>query len=486
MNELAKLMQSEQSSLTGSRVAIIGGGIAGATAAVHLAELGIDVTLIEKGASLVSGPPICHLHAGGNLYREISTEQCIVLLKQSIDTVRLFPHTINNRPTVIAVPHSDGGSPEQLLGRLDTIQQCYQQLVDSDKANEVLGKPKDYYKLYTREQIEALAKREQPLAPSSMDEWVIPFAKHAELDALKFPVVVVSEPGWSVFRLAASATLALEKMANCQLMLNTKVVGIEEANNGWKIEVIDKQQQTDSLQVDYLVNACGYETGSIDDLAKKRRQRLVEFKAAYVTRWQQTDEQWPEVIFHGPRGTDRGMAQLTPYPDGVFQLHGMTKDITLFDDGLVASEQGSSQPQLPPRLLNKLNQGWDPQVMVQRSRRAIEHMAQFIPDYASADEYGTPLFGAQQIPGQDETLRAADVTFEGEHYARIEVVKGSSALEAAMKLVKQWQLADDRDERIEVLHPVLQGLTAEDVELRAEELARSRAYPAQLAQYYGE
>lgn len=67
MNELAKLMQSEQSSLTGSRVAIIGGGIAGATAAVHLAELGIDVTLIEKGASLVSGPPICHLHAGGNL-----------------------------------------------------------------------------------------------------------------------------------------------------------------------------------------------------------------------------------------------------------------------------------------------------------------------------------------------------------------------------------------------------------------------------------
>ncbi|MEL7292265.1 MAG: FAD-dependent oxidoreductase, partial [Pseudomonadota bacterium] len=455
-------MQSEQSSLTGSRVAIIGGGIAGATAAVHLAELGIDVTLIEKGASLVSGPPICHLHAGGNLYREISTEQCIALLKQSIDTVRLFPHTINNRPTVIAVPHSDGGSPEQLLGRLDTIQQCYQQLVDSDKANEVLGKPKDYYKLYTREQIEALAKREQPLAPSSMDEWVIPFAKHAELDALKFPVVVVSEPGWSVFRLAASATLALEKMANCQLMLNTKVVGIEEANNGWKIEVIDKQQQTDSLQVDYLVNACGYETGSIDDLAKKRRQRLVEFKAAYVTRWQQTDEQWPEVIFHGPRGTDRGMAQLTPYPDGVFQLHGMTKDITLFDDGLVASEQGSSQPQLPPRLLNKLNQGWDPQVMVQRSRRAIEHMAQFIPDYASADEYGTPLFGAQQIPGQDETLRAADVTFEGEHYARIEVVKGSSALEAAMKLVKQWQLADDRDERIEVLHPVLQGLTAED------------------------
>ncbi len=32
------------------------------------------------------------------------------------------------------------------------------------------------------------------------------------------------------------------------------------------------------------------------------------------------DAQWPEVIFHGERGTPNGMAQLTPYPDGFFQL----------------------------------------------------------------------------------------------------------------------------------------------------------------------
>ncbi len=40
------------------RVAIIGGGVAGATAAVHLGELGINVLLLEKGPSLVNGPPI--------------------------------------------------------------------------------------------------------------------------------------------------------------------------------------------------------------------------------------------------------------------------------------------------------------------------------------------------------------------------------------------------------------------------------------------
>lgn len=53
------------------RIAIIGGGIAGATAAVHLGELGLNVLLMEKGAGLVSGPPICHLHAGKSLSRNL-------------------------------------------------------------------------------------------------------------------------------------------------------------------------------------------------------------------------------------------------------------------------------------------------------------------------------------------------------------------------------------------------------------------------------
>lgn len=65
-------MQSENRQTTASSIAVIGGGIAGATAAVHFAELGLNVTLIEKKSSLVSGPPICHLHAGGNLYRDLN------------------------------------------------------------------------------------------------------------------------------------------------------------------------------------------------------------------------------------------------------------------------------------------------------------------------------------------------------------------------------------------------------------------------------
>ena len=64
-----------------SRVAIIGAGVAGATTALKLAMQGVEVTVFEKEQSPISGPPFCHLHAGGNLYREISDEQCVKLLK---------------------------------------------------------------------------------------------------------------------------------------------------------------------------------------------------------------------------------------------------------------------------------------------------------------------------------------------------------------------------------------------------------------------
>ena len=51
--------QFSQSPLINSdiKIAIIGGGVAGSTIALRFAELGIDTTLIEKGQSLVNGPP---------------------------------------------------------------------------------------------------------------------------------------------------------------------------------------------------------------------------------------------------------------------------------------------------------------------------------------------------------------------------------------------------------------------------------------------
>lgn len=480
-------------------IAIVGGGIAGTTSAIHFSELGYNVTILEKGPSLVNGPPICHLHAGGNLYRDISQDQCLTLLKQSIDTIRLFPHSLNIRPTIIAVPHSDGGNPDDLLPRLHVIQESYKTLIEKDEKNRVLGSPDDYFKLYDKEQLQVLALRTQPNSPSTLDEWCIPFAKHSNLETLKFPVVIVQEYGLSVFRLSAAAQLSLQKQPNCQVLTNCQLLSVDKVEadtkqssklqksvpGKWKLNYLDGEENLQSFQSDYLINASGFETGVVDDFIGSKQQRLVEFKAAYITKWEGCTEEWPEVIFHGPRGTPQGMAQLTPYADGVFQLHGMTEGITLFKDGLVSSSSDSSQPKLPARLQKKITSGWTEEQLQERTEAAISHMSQFIPTFSSALVGGKPLFGAQQIPGSDPSLRAADVSFAGDNYARLEVVKASSTLEAAQKIAKHWfELPISSD--IEIVHPKTMLLNLENVETKAVQLTQERGYPAALAIVTGE
>ncbi|USD66742.1 FAD-dependent oxidoreductase [Vibrio sp. SCSIO 43136] len=474
-------MSSKSLSPNNKSVVVIGGGIAGSTAALALAEKGVPVTLLERKNGLVSGPPICHLHAGGNLYREISQQQCITLLRQSIDTVRVFKHTLNVRPTVIAIPHTDPCDPNSLLPRLKAIQSSYQALVDQDPENEVLGAPKNYFKLYSKSDLEQLKGRMQPSSPVSTDDWLIPFAQFADLETLKYPVVAVEEHGWSVFRLAATSTIALENLPSCELKLEANVEKVTELDDGrWQVCFQDSEG-FHQREFDYLINACGFETGTVDDWAGKKRQRLVEFKAAYVTQWQSMKMQWPEVIFHGPRGTPQGMAQFTPYPGGVFQLHGMTHDVTLFEDGLVSSNEGSAQPKLPQKFINKVYKGWSEEVLTQRTQRAIEHISQFIPSFSGASVAGQPLFGAQQIPGDDVTLRAADVSFCGDNYARLEVVKGSSVLDAAQQIINTLVKLDYCANTC-MEFPQTSQLTLPLIEERACELAVSRGYPVELAQ----
>jgi hypothetical protein len=470
-------------------VGIIGGGVAGATAALHLSEQGYNVVLVEKNDSLVSGPPICHLHAGGNLYREISDEQCIELLKDSIESVKLYPHTINRRPTVIATPNHDQHDPQSLLPRLLQVQQHYKQLIDLDPSNKVLGEPDDYFKVFTKQQLLSLKEQQQPAHPTTIEQWLIPFAQQVDLDTLRYPVVTVQEYGWSVFRLSAQAELSLSLEPKCQLQLSSKVTNIEfnpQQVKPWAVS-IHSQGQTQQLQVDYLINACGFRSGSLDNLANIKRTRLVEFKAAYVANWDDNKLLWPEVIFHGQRGTPQGMAQLTPYGKHVYQLHGMTEDITLFKNGLVISDN-DSQPKLPTPLLNKIDKGWSEEVVAQRTQSAISHIAQYIPSFTSASLGGKPLFGAQQIPGDDVSLRATSVWFGEQNYACIETVKASSCLPAAIKIAQQLKLSglEPSPRSSSAEEPSNKALTESDIEQYAVRLAKRRGYPEALALYYGQ
>ncbi len=473
-----------------TKIAIIGGGIAGSTIALRFAELGLDTTLIEKGPSLVNGPPICHLHAGGNLYREICDEQCLTLLKQSIDTVKVYPHSINVRPTVIALPKTDKGQPEDLLPRLEKLRARYSELVSQDSSNKVLGEPADYFRFYSRQEIDALADKPMPDKAKQASDWLISFAKHVDLDNLKFPVLLVQEYGWSAFRMAAITSLAIERLSSCHLKTNRQVIAItqQQSDLGWQVST--KNQTTSAINhqhFDYVINACGFKSGEIDDMVSAKRQRMVEFKAAYVAHWPQCQGLWPEIVFYGERGTPQGMAQLTPYPNGYFQLHGMTQDITLFDQGLVASSMQSAQPKLASRFIEKIDKKWPEQLVNNRTLGSIEHIAQFIPAFTQAEVAAKPLFGAQQIPGEDADLRAADVSFHGRHYARAEIVKGSSALAAAdailANLVDCGLIAKEElgDYLTRHYFPVSQQCSDNEVTERAMLLAKQRDYPVALA-----
>jgi hypothetical protein len=465
------------------KIAIVGAGVAGASTALYLGDLGLDVTLFEKEKTIVNGPPFCHLHAGGNLYREISDEQCIKLLKQSIDFLRFYPFVVDYRPTVIVLPTSDKSTPQALLPRLDLLAKEYEALIAKDAANRVLGDSKEYFKLYTKEQIEVLKEKNFVKKPKTSDEWMIAVAKNIDLNKVQFPLIMVQEYGLNLFRLASGLSFALSSVQNVTLHTNTTVKNIEKNSNSWQL-TYEKDEKTDVETFDYLINAAGFRSGKIDDFIGVECKSMVEFKAAYISKWESSSNAlWPEIIFHGKRGTPQGMGQFTPYPGEYFQLHGMTKDITLYEDGLVSSTPFSCQPKLKQNFIDKIEKSWRKEEINKRTKAAIEHIAQFIPTFSKASVGSKPLFGAQQIPGDDPTLRVAEVSFPTKQYARCEIVKVSSVIDMIDAIV---------DELIELKYinksqkgkreiEVLKSVKDEKITQYAELICQEREYPSSLA-----
>ena len=470
---------------TKTKIAIVGGGVAGSSAALYFGQLGLDVTLFEKEPSLVTGPPFCHLHAGGNLYPDISDKQCLTLLKQSIDFLRFYPFIVDYRPTVIALPLTCGATPNDLLPRLTLLRSRYEALIKEDRENKVLGESEKYFHLYSKEEIEALKLKEIADTPQTPDEWMIPVAKNIELDKVQFPLIIVQEYGLNLFRLAAGSKLALQELDTVNVFTNSIVSNVQENYQGkrWNVTYV-KEHETTSECFDYLINAAGFRTGKIDDMIGVECERMVEFKAAYVSHWKEAENTlFPEIIIHGKRGTPEGMGQFTPYPYGHFQLHGMTHDITLYDNGLVSNTNVSCQPKLGQDFIKKIESAWTNEEVLKRTQSAIKHLSRFIPAFAEATVASKPLFGAQQIPGDDPSLRVAEVSFPRDGYARCEIVKVSSVVDMidsiTKKLVELKYLDASMVGKREYTH--LKTLNEYEVDTLAQMLCEEREYPKELA-----
>lgn len=467
------------------KIAIIGAGVSGTTAALYLSSLGLEITLFEKEKTLISGPPFCHLHAGGNLYREISNTQCITLLKQSIAFLRFYPFIVDYRPTVIVLPRTDKQTPEALLPRLDLLKNSYESLIAIDKENEVLGDSQNYYQVYDRKKLEILRKKENIAIPKNNDEWMIAVAKHLDFEMIQFPIIMVQEYGLNLFRLSGGTTLALQKQDTTTLHTNTFVYNIEKNHDAtqWILHYMkDNTSHTDSF--DYLINAAGFRSGKIDDMLGAPCKTMVEFKAAYISYWKAKEKiAFPEIIFHGERGTPRGMGQFTPYPHGYFQLHGMTQDITLYKDGLVSNTTYSCQAKLGQNFLDKIDKNWSTKEIKIRTNAAIQHLAQYIPAFSIAEVGSLPLFGAQQIPGDDPTLRVAEVSFPLARYARCEIVKVSSVLDMVKAIIANLQslgLLHQQVAKKNILK-IIHMLEEKEIQKKSLDITKERGYNPNLA-----
>jgi len=97
---------------------------------------------------------------------------------------------------------------------------------------------------------------------------------------------------------------------------------------------------------------------------------------------------------------------------------------------------------------------------------------------------GPPLFGAQQIPGEDPTLRVAEVAFPLPGYARCEIVKVSSVTDMAREILRDLErrgLAElPPDESTLWRIPQMAALDEELLAARACRIAASRGYPAEM------
>lgn len=464
-------------------VGIIGGGVSGVVIALELAKYGVDNILFEQEKSVVNGPPFCHLHAGGNLYPDISDEECKTLMKQSIDMARLFPQSIDERPTFISVPTSEKYEVDKIEERLKMLVEYYTKLINEDSSNEILGDPKDYYKKYTKDDLIALAEQPTVKHPNSPNEWMSNTIKLIDHKKLKTPVYLVQEYGWNLFRLGAQAQLALNKTEKCNLKTNTNVTNIKDVRNknldyNWEITTKDTV-----YKVNYLVNSCGFKTGKFDEFLHLDAKRLIEFKAAYVSKWMPISGLIPELIFHGERGTPNGMVQLTPYCEDYYQIHGMTEHITLFKNGLIQSKSNEPQPEFNDDINQKLDHGWKKNEIETRTENAIKLVTKFVPTFKSATTGGIPFYGAQQIHGDNPNLRVGEVSFPYKTYARSEIIKASSALTVANKITHKIQ-----EEKIIPLIPksinrnsLLDSISKHEIDKLASKLAIQRGYPEALS-----
>jgi hypothetical protein len=426
-------------------IAIIGGGISGCVTALKLLEKyksKVNIVLYEKRDKLLGGPPFCHLHAGGMLYPMISIKECESLLHHSILFAQEFSECITYIPTVVAYRKNSKFDANKLVMKCRIMKYHY-----ASNVAHPLGDPETYYQVYDRQDIIALKNGEQINKSEYHDKYVREFAKILDnIDDIKYPFVSVREHSISMEKIKRTIMKRLYSYNNIEILYNTTV---ESDSNG-----------NGNGDYDYIINAAGC---NIDDLRKEKSNHYLEFKASWMIH-NRLNMELPEIAIIGERDTENGMIQISPLSDGLYQIHCMMDNVTLFDGGLIYNKKLSDYPDKLKRIIDQ--DKFDDKTTIIRTTNAIKEISKVFSVFntstvsdvsrqgtSTVSRQGTSeplldgsvpkmsLWGVQRIVGNDKTSRSNDIMVDGT-YIEIHIVKGISSVYAANKILKNVSLGN--------------------------------------------
>lgn len=428
------------------QLAIIGGGISGLMCSLKAAQAGFEIVLFESepDAMLKTSSFPIHLHSGA-MYPSLPDAEIGQLLEESILFCREIPEAVVKRPTLISLHVSDPHDPSYIINPVIRNQQRYAELVAKDPGNKVFGEPEDYYRIFTRADLERLAQKpmpvvthhpDDPILELSLEDWTIPFAKSTDLDQLQYPIVILKE--WLMDMTAAKNAMMrkLEGLLNVAMFFNTRVTNVKPENSNIKVTFRTPQGISDAV-FSHVLNAAGETAGIIDDMMGTDTVRFREAKQAFRIAFKEAEhEYWPEAVVMAPRGNKQAMTEVIPVSPGVFQLLSTTVDATLTEDGLAfADGKQTSHPVLKQQIERAFN-GLDPADDIRRLQAVIARIADRHPRFKTA----TPMYvarGIVQIPGTDPNHRSGCVRIHSSNYSSALTVKATSAPYVAQIFVSE-------------------------------------------------
>lgn len=152
---------------TTSHVGIIGGGIAGVTTALGLADKGYQVSLFEAAAETLqqtSDATPCRLGVG---FHYMDKETALLNLEATIELIKYLKKTsrhsfqvfenftenlIRTKKIIYVISKQSLVKTNEVLNIFNILKSRYKELIDYDKDNEVLGSVGSFYKLLKKDQ----------------------------------------------------------------------------------------------------------------------------------------------------------------------------------------------------------------------------------------------------------------------------------------------------------------------------------------------